>query len=920
MKIFCLILILSSLLIISGCSKNTSDEYIALAETNIQQNDIPTAIIELKNAIGVNPQDPRSRFMLGNLYAESGRAVAAEKELTRASKLGYEPNEVLPVLAKVYSLQFKHAEIIKLVEDSRNIAPEVSTSLLLYKALAHFQLSEPYKAKKAVADANEISSDSIYSKLGSAYVDFSNKQIATSLEKINEILKAQPDFADAHLLKGQLTSVSDDKVGSVKSFEQYKSLLPDTYQSRVLLANAYIKNNQFEEAEKEVDLLLNVYPEQPFLNQLKGTVRFQAKDFSNAKKYMELAIQNGLSSGPNSIIAGISAFRLGAHEQAYKYLYSVKNNLPPKHPILKTLAVLELKLGVASGTELLLTSLDGLTEDDVILLSAASAQLMKEGKTAQQQTILDQVDSIEFSDPLRMAQKGILRLSLDDIDGLTDLEQALLMDPDQDVANTALARAYLDNELYDKALALSRTWITQKPQEVYGYILAAVSNTKLKKIDLAEDLYNQVLTLDPNNIQANTYYADKAEAQGNKESAVAYLTKIINGSSGHISSMRKYFALQLDLGNPEEGVKPIVTAFEQAPEKMPFRLLYAQALLTQGQYAQSISVLEQVTPNETSPDKYWVVLGNAYFFNQQPDKATDVAASWMSAQPNNKAAYLRLIALHDIANNNIEALITATLAQQRFSTEAQFSMLVTYFTLVTGDIKGAERSYESLPESARNSVAGQGLLGQILLEEGDAKSALPMLKAFYGQKASQANAALVAKALKALKQYSQAIGFLQAHQMKMGKSVTNYVQIAELAIVSGNFELAVKQYRLVINDDPNNTRALNNLAYILMEQGYYQEALAYAERAVKYSPDYPPIQDTYGTALFKNGQYAAAVSVFKELYLTNKDNNEVALRYAEAMISDKKIDLAKKLLTNIETKQDLSIESKQKLLLLKGQI
>ena len=129
MKIFCLILVLSTLLIISGCSKNTSDEYIALAETSIQQNDIPTAIIELKNAIGVNPQDPRSRFMLGNLYAESGRAVAAEKELTRASKLGYEPNEVLPVLAKVYSLQFKHAEIIKLVDGSRNIAPEVSTSL-----------------------------------------------------------------------------------------------------------------------------------------------------------------------------------------------------------------------------------------------------------------------------------------------------------------------------------------------------------------------------------------------------------------------------------------------------------------------------------------------------------------------------------------------------------------------------------------------------------------------------------------------------------------------------------------------------------------------------------------------------------------------------------------------------------------------
>ena len=106
--------------------------------------------------------------MLGNLYADLGSALAAEKELIRAFELVYEPNEVLPVLANSFSLQFKHAMIINLVDESRNFAPEVSASLLLYKALAHFKVGEPYKAKKAVADANEISSSSLNSKLGSA--------------------------------------------------------------------------------------------------------------------------------------------------------------------------------------------------------------------------------------------------------------------------------------------------------------------------------------------------------------------------------------------------------------------------------------------------------------------------------------------------------------------------------------------------------------------------------------------------------------------------------------------------------------------------------------------------------------------------------------------------------------------------------
>lgn len=901
MKKHHLALVFSSLLIMSGCSEKTSDEYIAMAEANIQEDDMASAIIELKNAISVNGQDPRSRFMLGALYAQRGSSAAAEKELIRAFELGYEPNEVLPVLASVYSLQFKHTEIIKLVGESRNLAPEVSTSLLLYKALAHFQLGEPYKAKKTVSDANEISSDSLYSKLGSAYVDFSNKQVDTSLEKINEILKEQPDFADAHLLRGQLNSVSNNTTEAVESFEKYKELLPETFQARVFLANAYIKNSQFEKAEKELDLLLKVNPEQPFVNQLKGMVRFQAEDFSNAKLYTEKAIQNGSSNIPNKIVAGLSAYRLGSYEQAYEHISSIKNKLPPQHPILKMLAILELKLGSSIDTDLTLTSLEGLSEDDMILLSAASAQLMRDGKTEQLKAILDKVDSIEFNDPLRIAQKGMLRLSLDDIEGLTDLEQALSLEPDQEVANTALARAYIKNGLYNKALELSEIWIQQKPQEIAGYILAAIAYSKLDEHREAEDMYNQSLTIEPNNIAANTYYADKAEAAGNIESAIAYLDKIIGANSSHVTSLKKHFILQRNIGNFEDGLKPIEVAFNQDPEKLQLRLLLAQALLTESKYTQSISILEAISPNESSPDMYWVVLGNAYFLSQQLSKAINIGQEWISKQAKNKNAYLRLIAVQDIFSNYADALDVAKSAQQKFPKEEQFSMLATYFNIVTGDLKAAERSYASLSDDGKESIAGQGLLGQIMLEKGEAKSALPKLKAFYEQKTNQRNASLVAKALKELKQYSQAISFLQDHQVRGGKSISSDIQIAELAIILNDYELATKQYMVILNVEADNTRALNNLAYILIEKGNHQQALQYAKRAAELSPQYPAVLDTYATTLFKTGQFNEAVEVFEKVYQFDKTNTQVALRYAEAMIAVKQTTNAEKILDSLKS-------------------
>jgi putative PEP-CTERM system TPR-repeat lipoprotein len=464
-----------------------------------------------------------------------------------------------------------------------------------------------------------------------------------------------------------------------------------------------------------------------------------------------------------------------------------------------------------------------------------------------------------------------------------------------------LARAYLDKELYDKALELSTTWIEQKPKEVYGYILAAVSYSKLKKTNQAENMYNQALIIDPSNIAANTYYADKAVVAGDKKSAVAFLSKILRANSGHVDSLRKYFILQRELGDSVDGLKPIERAFNQDPEKLQFRLLYAQALFTQSQYTQSIAVLEQISPSDISTDRYWVVLGNAYYFNGQLDKAVVIAENWVAQQPDNRDAYLRLIALQDINKNYVQALSVTTSALKKFPGEEQFGMLVTYFNIVIGDLKAAELSFASLSDNTRKSASGQGLLGQILLEKGDAKSAMPKLKAFYEQRASQANASLVAKALKELKQYSQAIAFLQAHQVQTGKSIANDIQIAELAIISGDLELATSQYIAVLKSEPDNTRALNNLAYILIDQGNYQKALQYAKRAAELSPEYSEVLDTYATTLFKTGQFNEAVEVFNKVYNLDKSNTQVALRYAEAMIAAKQTSKAEKILSGLKS-------------------
>jgi putative PEP-CTERM system TPR-repeat lipoprotein len=871
------------ILALSGCSQKSAEELVLDAQQKIAAGQNSAGIIELKNALQKAPNNPQARFLLGKMYIERGAAAAAEKELKQALKLGYEKNEVLPLLASAYNLQFKNQDIIDLVSESINIDPTIETSLLLYRALAYFQLDKAAKAKQMIAQANELSAESVYSKLGSAYLAFSNSQLNDSLAKTDEILALQPELTEALLLKGQLATLNKNYPLAVESFEKYHRLLPDMILGRVFLANAYIKNQQYNEAEQYLDELLKMNKNQPFFNQLKGFVRYQAKDFVGANLYTDVAIQNGLSSAPNRVIAGISAFQQKNYEQAYRHLSAIEDDLPKEHPMQKLLAMVKLKLGMNVEASDTLLSMVNMTENDIVLMSAASAQLIRDGNIQEARALVEKTASITFTDPVRMAEKGMMRLSLDDLEGLTDLERALSLNPELDSANTALARAYIDGGSYNEALKLADVWINQKPEQVNGYVLAALAYTKLTQLIDAEAMYNKALQIDQGNPAANLYFADQAVTQQKPAQAITFLEHAIESYPNYIPVLSKYFVLQQDSGNVEDGLAPITTAFSSNQQNLNYRLLYARALFTAKRYTSTIELLEAVEASDQTPNAYWVVLGNAYFYNQQIIESLALAKKWIEQQPNNSAAHSRLISLSEINQDNQGALEAAQKAKEIFSQDTAFSAFVTYFAIATNDIPQADREWQQLPDEIKSNVFGQGLLGQISLEKGQAAKALPLLQAFHQVYPNNRNRSFVAKALQANQQSAEAIRFLQQYPDPQGSVVLASLQIAELAITENNYPLAIEEYKKILIQDPNNPRALNNLAYLLMEQKKYDEALKYAKKAVDLAPSNPSLLDTYGMALFRFNKLSEAVKYLEKAHGIVPESNQISLHYAEAL-------------------------------------
>jgi tetratricopeptide (TPR) repeat protein len=80
----------------------------------------------------------------------------------------------------------------------------------------------------------------------------------------------------------------------------------------------------------------------------------------------------------------------------------------------------------------------------------------------------------------------------------------------------------------------------------------------------------------------------------------------------------------------------------------------------------------------------------------------------------------------------------------------------------------------------------------------------------------------------------------------------------------GNVDSAIAHYRSVLNIDPDNIVALNNLAYHLAgDNNHADEALSLALRVKKLEPANASVDDTIGWAYYNKGSYSLALGHFQ---------------------------------------------------------
>ena len=135
---------------LAGCddpAPKTSAEYIELANQHLAAGKTRAGVIELKNALQIEPKNAEARFLLGTSYLALFDTRGAEKELRRARDLGIKGHRMVVSEARLYMMQGDTTRLIEEILPNPNWPLEVLGEVHALRGQAHLRANNAVDAK-----------------------------------------------------------------------------------------------------------------------------------------------------------------------------------------------------------------------------------------------------------------------------------------------------------------------------------------------------------------------------------------------------------------------------------------------------------------------------------------------------------------------------------------------------------------------------------------------------------------------------------------------------------------------------------------------------------------------------------------------------------------------------------------------------
>lgn len=880
---------------VAGCSKQTAEDHLIAAEQFIEAKNMQAAILELKSAIQLNPKSAEARFKLGLIYQGQNRYESAEKELNKALELGYSATEILPLLTVAYRETGASNALSEVSHTNASLSASENAKIGLYKLTALVDLQKNAEASQLIFDLQKLDTSSVYKGLATVYTPILNEDYETALELIAPLEQQAPLNEDVLRLYSKLLLVLGKKEEATERLAKLYSVRADSIEVQFTYLAALMDLQRYEKAEPIVDNLLPLDTENGVLNQFKGTILASQEKFADSLVYLKKALANGRDSTVVRLLAGFSAYRIQNFEEAVLNLGLVADSLPGNHPGLRVLADSQLKLGQNKQASETLMSLENKTQQDATLFSRAGFQLISEGNVETAKQVVNESEEIDATSE-ELMRLGVLQLSLNDLDGLLKLEEAVKLAPESASIQQTLASAYLLAGQTEKAAELAKTWKQQQPEAFEPYILEGELAQNAKQWATAKASYEQAKAFAPDNEVPKLALANLQIAQGNIDDGVAALKAILAEHPDGVATLSVYYTVLANKGDASDAIQRTKSALDNTPDNLNLRMLMARMQFQLGDFASTLNTLESLAGQSNLPVLYWQMKGQSLLRTNALKQASEHYLEWKAVAPFNKDAVLGVLLTMDIMRQFEPALAVANeYVQQR--PDKQIDILRAYFNIMVGNKDETKRLLSGVSSEQAAVPFVRGIKARLAVLEGRFADAVDDAKAAYENRQNIRNLLIYIRALENSDNAELAFETLKNFAEAQPDDQRAKLLLAE-RLISRDRAAAMVQYAQSLEALPDNFLALNNLAYLYYEDEKYEDAQPLAERAVELRPSSPEAVDTLAQILIAKGELKRARILYDNIVVQPVSNDEVIAHFIELLVKMGDTELAQRRLTN----------------------
>ncbi|CAB9492652.1 XrtA/PEP-CTERM system TPR-repeat protein PrsT [Alteromonas macleodii] len=883
--------------LLSGCSEKSMESHLADARNYASQQQLDAAIVEYKNAIQKGPNAAEPRFELGKLYLQQNNYAAAEKELNKAMDLGHPVSQVIPLLSVAYQQSGAENALAEVDYRAEGMTAVESAEVGFYKLQALMQLGKNEEAQALLAELSTLDTSSVYKGLIDSYAFVLENDMEGALAATEALREQAPTNKDVlqQLAKIYLQNGEPEKAAEV--YGVYVSQFPDDVTSKFAYAALLIEIRDLDKAQPIVDDLLVLNENHPLLNTFKGIIESANENYAKALEHLEIAVQNGRSDQVVRLVAGFSAYQIQDFEAAQRHLTMVASSLPDNHPGLRMLADSMLQLGENDEALEVLARVEGEQGVDAALFSKASYQLLREGNVVGAQQMIEKSEGVSTTAE-DLSRLGVLQLSLNDIDGLVNLEQAVEQAPESVTSQATLLRAYIATNQLEKAKSAAKEWHEASPQTAAPLIyLGNIATAEGAYQDAAQYLDKASELNDAGN-EVTYSRAKLLVAEGKKENAVAFIRAFIDENPADVQALALWFALAMESGNADAVVKHAQTQFNANEGDINLRLLLARMYSLNNQLDKTVSLLRAVEGDESSPQTFWNLKGQALIATNNVKEATTFFDRWLSIYPQDKNAVLGKLLIVDSQKQFKQGLaLTNKVLSKR--PDAQLTLLKAYFHSRLGQSKPAWEIINNVSDEVKALPFVRGIIARLHLIDKAPEQAVDHAKAAYDATSNSDNALLLVAALEMSGKKEQAFSFLQKHVNAHNNDVQSAMLLAERQI-GNDRAAAIDTYELILTKTPDNFVVLNNLAYLAFEEKNLQRAEELAKKAVSLQSENADAVDTLAQIYIAKGEKEEALTLYEQISTGPIASDEVYLNHVALLLKLDKKELAKRRLASRE--------------------